>query len=99
MSRQPLFLQFMLTSIAPDCSSILVGTVALFTFTIIAIGPEKHGLHFEDHVLAFEQGGGRDDAYVQDHNSPVAGGSRVQGRKYPGSDEKMASEEERLEIS
>jgi len=44
---------------------ILVGVVAAYTLFLVIIGPERHGSHFEQHKTAFEEGGGRDDAYVE----------------------------------
>jgi len=82
--------------------AILLGSVAAFTFIIIAIGPEKHGSHFEDHALAFEEGGGEDNAYIhQDGAVATTSGRKYAGggSGYSGPDEKIALEEERLEIS
>jgi len=82
-------------------SSILLGSVAAFTFIIIAIGPEKHGSHFENHVLAFEEGGGEDNAYVHQDETVAATSERkyAGGSGYSGPDEKIVAEEERLEKS
>jgi SHS family lactate transporter-like MFS transporter len=45
------------------------------------IGPENLGSHFEKHKTAFEEGGGRDDALVEDgasagSHTPQAGAER-----------------------
>jgi len=45
---------------------IFVGVIAAFTLVLTIIGPEKHGLRFEKHKTAFEEGGGMDDAYMED---------------------------------
>ncbi|KAF9503768.1 hypothetical protein BS47DRAFT_1378376 [Hydnum rufescens UP504] len=53
---------------------ILLGTVAAFTFVITFIGPtcpshffpRKHGFHFEEYALAFEEGGGKDKQIAVD---------------------------------
>jgi len=49
---------------------ILLGTVAAFTFIITFIGPEKHGFHFEEYALAFEEGGGKDKRIADDEYIP-----------------------------
>jgi SHS family lactate transporter-like MFS transporter len=45
---------------------IFIGVVAAFVILITIVGPEKHASHFEEHKTAFEEGGGRDDAVVDD---------------------------------
>jgi len=45
---------------------ILIGVVAAFLLVVTIIGPENHGSHFEKHKTAFEEGGGRDDAFIED---------------------------------
>lgn len=47
---------------------ILIGVVAAFVFVLTLIGPENHGSHFENHKTAFEEGGGRDDAYYENED-------------------------------
>ncbi|KAL0961273.1 hypothetical protein HGRIS_006235 [Hohenbuehelia grisea] len=56
---------------------ILIGVVAAFVLIVTILGPENHGLHFEKHRTAFEEGGGRDDAFVDDESaeSPSPQGS------------------------
>ncbi|OJA19521.1 hypothetical protein AZE42_03201 [Rhizopogon vesiculosus] len=46
--------------------AIFIGCVAAFVIIITIVGPENHGSHFEKHKAAFEEGGGRDDAIVDD---------------------------------
>ncbi|VDC07762.1 unnamed protein product [Peniophora sp. CBMAI 1063] len=48
---------------------ILVGVVAAFILVVTILGPEAHGAHFEKHKTAFEEGGGRDDALIEDAGS------------------------------
>jgi len=45
---------------------IFIGVVAAFTLIMTIIGPENHGSQFEKHKTAFEEGGGVDDAYMED---------------------------------
>ncbi|KAF5384477.1 hypothetical protein D9757_006451 [Collybiopsis confluens] len=45
---------------------ILIGCVAAFTIIITIFGPEKHGFQFEKHRAAFEEGGGDDDAVMNE---------------------------------
>jgi len=52
---------------------ILIGVVTAFVFIVVAIGPEKHSSHFEKHRVAFEEGGGNDDAYVDEDNVKTSG--------------------------
>ncbi|KAL4249051.1 major facilitator superfamily protein [Abortiporus biennis] len=52
---------------------ILIGVVAAFVLVITIIGPENHSSRFEKHKLAIEEGGGRDDAFVEEE--PRAGTS------------------------
>ncbi|KAF8526756.1 MFS general substrate transporter [Gautieria morchelliformis] len=55
---------------------ILIGVVAAFIVIVVILGPENHGSHFEKHRVAFEEGGGQDDAYVEDEpGSPSPAGS------------------------
>ncbi|KAI0026426.1 hypothetical protein K488DRAFT_92599, partial [Vararia minispora EC-137] len=46
---------------------ILIGVVVAFVMLMTIIGPERRGSHFEMHKAAFEEGGGRDDAVVEEH--------------------------------
>jgi len=62
--------------IVPDYATvqgILIGVVTAFTLFITVIGPENHGSHFEKHKTAFEIGGGRDDAYIEDDDAGTTG--------------------------
>jgi len=56
---------------------ILIGVVAAFVFVITLVGPEKHGSHFENHKTAFEEGGGRDDAYYENDVAEQKGNSQT----------------------
>ncbi|KAF9222892.1 carboxylic acid transporter protein [Gyrodon lividus] len=51
---------------------ILIGVVAAFVLVVTIVGPENHSSHFEKHKTAFEEGGGRDDAYMEDEQRPVS---------------------------
>ncbi|VDC07765.1 unnamed protein product [Peniophora sp. CBMAI 1063] len=48
---------------------ILVGVVAAFILVVTILGPEAHSAHFEKHKTAFEEGGGRDDALIEEVGS------------------------------
>ncbi|KAJ7148216.1 carboxylic acid transporter [Mycena filopes] len=55
--------------VVPDYAKvqgILIGCVAAFVLVITVIGPENHGSHFEKHRAAFDEGGGADDAWIDD---------------------------------
>ncbi|KAK7036163.1 MFS domain-containing protein [Favolaschia claudopus] len=64
---------------------ILIGCVAAFVLVITIIGPENHGSHFENHRAAFDQGGGDDEAYIDEEG--------VQRPAPARDDEEKASEE------
>jgi len=49
---------------------ILIGVVAAFVLVVTIFGPENHSSHFETHKTAFEEGGGRDDAFMEDEKLP-----------------------------
>ncbi|KAF8836171.1 MFS general substrate transporter [Paxillus ammoniavirescens] len=49
---------------------ILIGVVASFVLVVTIFGPENHSSHFEKHKTAFEEGGGRDDALMEDEKLP-----------------------------
>ncbi|KAF8588586.1 MFS general substrate transporter [Ramaria rubella] len=58
--------------IVPDYAKvqgILIGVVTAFVVIVILLGPENHSSHFEKHRVAFEEGAGRDDAYVDEDPS------------------------------
>ncbi|KZV71549.1 carboxylic acid transporter [Peniophora sp. CONT] len=50
---------------------ILIGVVAAFILIVTVLGPEAHSSHFEKHRTAFEEGGGRDDALIEDERGSV----------------------------
>ena len=69
-----------ITKQVPDYATvqgILIGVVAAFILVVTILGPEAHGAHFEKHKTAFEEGGGRDDAVVEEgeDGSPSGEGS------------------------
>ncbi|KAJ7288806.1 carboxylic acid transporter [Mycena rebaudengoi] len=70
---------------------ILIGAVVAFIVIITVIGPENHGSHFERHRAAFDEGGGRDDAYIDDE-----GVHTVAGDAEKASEERSSTEKERL---
>ncbi|KAH7925149.1 carboxylic acid transporter protein [Leucogyrophana mollusca] len=56
---------------------IFIGVVVAFVIFITIIGPENHSSHFEKHKTAFEEGGGADDAVLEDEST----GSQVGDEK------------------
>ncbi|THU78054.1 MFS general substrate transporter, partial [Dendrothele bispora CBS 962.96] len=58
---------------------ILIGVVAAYLLIVTVLGPENHGSHFEKHRAAFEEGGGEDDAYIQEDGTN-AGPSTMRAR-------------------
>jgi len=48
---------------------IFEGVVVFYTLCLIIVGPENHSSRFETHKAAFEEGGGKDDAYREDFDS------------------------------
>ncbi|KAH0826253.1 carboxylic acid transporter protein [Lanmaoa asiatica] len=44
---------------------IFIGVVAAYVLLVTILGPEHHSSHFEKHKTAFEEGGGRDDAFME----------------------------------
>ncbi|KAJ7290386.1 carboxylic acid transporter [Mycena rebaudengoi] len=73
---------------------ILIGVVAAFLVFITVIGPENHGSHFEKHRAAFDEGGGADDAYIDDEGVHHATGraERDAERDAVGDTEKASEE-------
>ncbi|CAE6449479.1 unnamed protein product [Rhizoctonia solani] len=49
---------------------IFLGCVAAYLVLVTIFGPEHHGSEFEKHKTAFEEGGGADNAYVQEDVLP-----------------------------
>ncbi|KAJ7189526.1 MFS general substrate transporter, partial [Mycena pura] len=45
---------------------IFIGCIAAFLLFITVIGPENHSSQFEKHRAAFDEGGGLDDAYIDE---------------------------------
>jgi len=68
-SERTIILKGVVTPDYATVQGIFIGVVAAFTLVMILVGPERHGSHFEKHKLAFEKGGGLDDAY--DTETPV----------------------------
>ena len=77
---------------------ILIGVVAAFVVFITIIGPEKHGSHFEKHKAAFEEGGGRDDATVEDDEGGPAVGPDGEKRRESDTDSAAGSANEKTAI-
>jgi len=69
---------------------IFMGVICVFTLFMLFIGPENHSSHFEKHKLAFEKGGGLDDAYI---DNEVGGGTpdtnSLDEKKHAGSDRRV----------
>ncbi|KAJ7048046.1 MFS general substrate transporter [Mycena amicta] len=60
-------------TIVPDYAKvqgIFIGCIAAFVIFITVIGPENHSSHFEKHRAAFDEGGGSDEAYIDDADVP-----------------------------
>ncbi|KAJ7050451.1 hypothetical protein C8F01DRAFT_1086824 [Mycena amicta] len=60
-------------TIVPDYAKvqgIFIGCIATFVIFITVIGPENHSSHFEKHRAAFDEGGGSDEAYIDDAEVP-----------------------------
>ncbi|KAJ8518320.1 hypothetical protein ONZ45_g4591 [Pleurotus djamor] len=78
---------------------ILIGVVAAFVIFITIIGPENHGSHFEKHKTAFEEGGGRDEAFVEDAESKDGPGAR-RGDESPSTSqhESVREEKEKMDV-
>ncbi|CAE6448872.1 unnamed protein product [Rhizoctonia solani] len=49
---------------------IFLGCVAAYLVVVTIFGPEHHGAEFEKHKTAFEEGGGADNAYVEEDVLP-----------------------------
>ncbi|KAH0826254.1 carboxylic acid transporter protein [Lanmaoa asiatica] len=49
-----------------EVQGIFIGVVAAFVILITVVGPEKHASHFEQHKTAFEEGGGSDEAAMDE---------------------------------
>ncbi|KAH7345101.1 major facilitator superfamily domain-containing protein [Rhizoctonia solani] len=49
---------------------IFLGCVAAYLVVVTIFGPEHHGSEFEKHKTAFEEGGGEDNAYVEEDVLP-----------------------------
>ena len=83
------------TKQVPDYATvqgILIGVVAASILVVTILGPEAHGAHFEKHRTAFEKGGGRDDALVEEgeegeEESPSGEGSFEEKRSSAGMQE------------
>ncbi|KAA1474767.1 carboxylic acid transporter [Dentipellis sp. KUC8613] len=86
------------TAIVPDYATvqgILIGVVAAFVVVIVAIGPDNHGAEFEKHKTAFEEGGGRDDAIVDEEEVAAVETVEVPREKSPDS---VRTDEKREEV-
>jgi len=86
--------------VVPDYAKvqgILLGVVAAFVVFITIIGPENHGSHFEKHRAAFDEGGGEDDAWIDDdgvhHETGRAERARdEEAAREKGSEERSSTE-------
>ncbi|KAH8114392.1 MFS general substrate transporter [Phellopilus nigrolimitatus] len=56
--------------------SILIGVVSAFVVCVTIVGPEHHGARFEHAKTAVEEGGGADEAAVEDGDGAGAGANR-----------------------
>jgi len=74
---------------------IFIGVVAAFTLFMTIIGPENHGAQFEKHKTAFEEGGGIDDAYMEDEEGD--GIKRAGGTPESASVDEKGRRESRVE--
>ncbi|KAJ7607689.1 MFS general substrate transporter [Roridomyces roridus] len=68
---------------------ILIGVVCAFVLIMTIIGPESHGSHFEKHRGAFDESGGRDDAYIEDELEEGVTRRDAEGK---GSEERLSTE-------
>ncbi|KAJ6561350.1 major facilitator superfamily domain-containing protein [Mycena sp. CBHHK59/15] len=83
-------------TLVPDYAKvqgILIGVVAAFVIFITIIGPENLGSHFENHRAAFDEGGGADDAYIDDDGVEHATGRAARDHERGRDLEEKASEE------
>jgi SHS family lactate transporter-like MFS transporter len=83
--------------VVPDYAKvqgILLGVVAAFVLFVTIIGPENHGSHFEKHRAAFDEGGGNDDAWIDDDGVEHETGraAREQDMEEKGSEERSSTE-------
>ncbi|QRW04904.1 Sugar (and other) transporter [Ceratobasidium sp. AG-Ba] len=65
--------------VVPDYAKvqgIFLGVVSAYLIIVTIFGPEHHGSEFEKHKAAFEEGGGDDNAYVEED---VLGNTRAHG--------------------
>ncbi|KAB5592912.1 Carboxylic acid transporter [Ceratobasidium theobromae] len=76
---------------------IFLGVVAAYLVAVTIFGPEHHGSEFEKHKTAFEEGGGSDNAYVQEDVLPthhgISEGPRTQGRRVSDSFDEARKED------
>ncbi|VDC07752.1 unnamed protein product [Peniophora sp. CBMAI 1063] len=69
-----------ITKEVPDYATvqgILIGVVAAFILAVTILGPEAHSAQFEKHKTAFEEGGGRDDALIEDGEESQVGRAKM----------------------
>ncbi|KAJ7617913.1 MFS general substrate transporter [Roridomyces roridus] len=74
---------------------ILIGVVCAFVIMMTLIGPESHGSHFEKHRGAFDESGGKDDAYIDGETGAEAGKSArdvEEGEGEKGIEERRSNE-------
>ncbi|KAJ3915410.1 MFS general substrate transporter [Lentinula edodes] len=78
--------------VVPDYATvqgILIGCVAAFLLIVTLFGPEKHGYEFEKHRAAFEEGGGDDEAMMDDN--VLEGRRRIDGDR-AGAEERLSAD-------
>ncbi|KAJ7032514.1 carboxylic acid transporter [Mycena alexandri] len=83
--------------VVPDYAKvqgILLGVVSAFVLFITIIGPENHGSHFEKHRAAFDEGGGDDDAWIDDEgiHHETGRAERDRDMEEKGSEERSSTE-------
>ncbi|KAF7308755.1 MFS domain-containing protein [Mycena kentingensis (nom. inval.)] len=71
---------------------IFLGVIAAFVIFITVIGPENHSSQFEKHRAAFDQGGGSDDAYIDETHVPAARRDGDEESNEKASEERLSTE-------
>jgi len=83
-------------NVVPDYAKvqgIFIGVIAAFVIFITVIGPENHSSQFEKHRAAFDEGGGSDDAYIEDTTHAGAGARRTDEEANEKASEERSSTE------
>nr|GAT50182.1 MFS general substrate transporter [Mycena chlorophos] len=82
-------------TVVPDYAKvqgIFIGCITAFTVLVTFIGPENHSSHFEKHRAAFDQGGGSDEAYIEEEEHESERSLDV-GEKEKASEERIEQHE------